>query len=64
MVYFRGFSVLDVDGNVSLPTAVDLATGSRHMDSVRHVFMDKFFVEFIHKCFDNTGGISAGDVAV
>ena len=64
MIDLGWFGVLDVDRDVTLTTAVDLAARGGDMDTVGHIPALKFVDQFIHHRLDDARSIGARDITV
>ena len=64
MIDFGWLGMLDVDRDITLAAAIDLTTGSRDVDPIRHVPGFEFFDEFVHHRLDHTGGVGTGNIAM
>jgi hypothetical protein len=64
MIDFGEPVVLEINGNVRLAAAVDLAAGRGNLDTLGQALVDKILVKNIHEGLDGAGGIRARKVAV
>jgi hypothetical protein len=56
--------VLDVDGDVGLAAAVDLAAGSGDAHAVRHALVHELLVQLVHQGLHHARGVARGYVAM
>jgi hypothetical protein len=64
MVNLWWLGMLNVNGYITLTTAVNLAARSGNMDAVWHVGLPKLVDKFIHHGFNYPRGIGAWDITM
>ena len=64
MIDLGRLGMLDIDRDIALSPAVDLAAGGGHVDPVGHVAVLELVNEFVHHRLDHPGCIRTGDITV
>ena len=64
MIDLWRLGMLDIDGDITLATTIDLTAGRRDMNPVGHVAVSELINQFIHHRLHDSRCISTGNITV